>query len=178
MQRVCYTDSHQIHTRSAVFRACFAMFRACFADVSRDVSHVSRVFREVSRLFRTVAHRPSTRKVYVLHRGSSYSHILCLRSNVMCSIRHQNTEELVLWHHIAAFRRRFAGVSQRFADVSRMFRGCFAGRFARFARVSRMFRKNSRRLRAVNLCSGPAAPRVHLRNKKYEGGLIQGRVKR
>ena len=160
MQRVCYTDSHQIHTRSAVFRACFAMFRACFADVSRDVSHVSRVFREVSRLFRTVAHRPSTRKVYFLHRGSSYSHILCLRSNVMCSIRHQNTEELVLWHHIAAFRRRFAGVSQCFADVSRMFRGCFAGRFARFARVSRMFRKNSRHLRAVNLCRRMAAPRV------------------
>ena len=153
MQPFSYTDSHQIHTRSAVFRACFAMFRACFADVSRDVSHVSRVFREVSRLFRTVAHRPSTRKVYVLHRGSSYSHILCLRSNVMCSIRHQNTEELVLWHHIAAFRRRFAGVSQCFAQ----FRGCFAD-------VSRTFRgmlrKNSRRLRAVNPCSRLAAPRV------------------
>ena len=78
----------------------------------------------------------------------------------MCSIRHQNTEELVLWHHIAAFRRRFAGVSQCFADVSRMFRGCFAGRFARFARVSRMFRKNSRHLRAVNPCRRMAAPRV------------------
>ena len=59
-----------------------------------------------------------------------------------------------------AFRRRFAGVSQCFADVSRMFRGCFAGRFARFARVSRMFRKNSRRLRAVNPCSAMAAHRV------------------
>ena len=59
-----------------------------------------------------------------------------------------------------AFRRRFAVFRGCFADVSRMFRGCFAGRFARFARVSRMFRKNSRRLRAVNPCSGPAAPRV------------------
>ena len=38
-----------------------------------------------------------------------------------------------------AFRRRFAGVSQCFADVSRMFRGRFAGCFARFARVSRGF---------------------------------------
>ena len=137
---VRYTDSHQIHTRFAVFRACFAMFRACFADVSRDVSHVSRVFREVSRLFRTVAHRPSTRKVYVLHRGSSYSHILCLRSNVMCSIRHQNTEELVLWHHIAAFRRRFAGVLQAFRSVSRMFRGCFADVSRDVSHVSRVFR--------------------------------------
>ena len=145
MQRVSYTDSHQIHTRFAVFRACFAMFRACFADVSLDVSHVSRVFREVSRLFRTVAHRPSTRKVYVLHRGSSYSHILCLRSNVMCSIRHQNTEELVLWHHIAAFRRRFAGVSQCFADVSRMFRGTFRTFRACFADVSQKFAALTRR---------------------------------
>ena len=84
VQRVRYTDSHQIHTRSAVFRACFAMFRACFADVSQDVSHVSRVFREVSRLFRTVAHRPSTRKVYVLHRGSSYSHIFVLE--IKCDV--------------------------------------------------------------------------------------------
>ena len=61
-----------------------------------------------------------------------------------------------------AFRRRFAGVSQCFADVSRMFRGRFAGCFARFARVSRMFRQNSQRLRAVNPCSIPAAHRVLL----------------
>ena len=70
-----------------------------------------------------------------------------------------------------AFRRRFAGVSQCFADVSRMFRGRFAGCFARFARVSRMFRKNSRRLRAVNPCRRMAAPRVQL------AGLERPKVK-